>query len=187
MNVFEEAIEWNDKILALYPTHRPSLMDKATFLYQSGRVDEAVVVAGEHLQLYPNDTTALTNMGNGLLGQGKCLEAIPFYDKALILIEANFGIVAHAAILKFYKAAALFHLNRYDESLEWCKKALSTEKNRFIGHCWHLKGELDMEKQMWTEAIQSYTNSLEVIPWNQYAEDRRKEAKKKAGELPKKV
>ena len=89
---YQEAIEYYDKALRIYPKFKNALNGKGLSLDCLGKYQEAIEWYDKALAIDPNYDYALNNKGATLYNQGKYQEAIEYYDKAL-RVNPNFTLV----------------------------------------------------------------------------------------------
>ena len=79
----------------------------------------AVLKVEEAIRLNPNDAMARYFLGGVLRRAGRCEEAIPHFDHAMRLSPRDIWITG----MLTDRAFVLFALGRYEESLEWARRA----------------------------------------------------------------
>jgi adenylate cyclase len=84
-----------------------------------GRHDVAIRKIKEAIELNPNDAMSHYFLGYALCRAGRAEEAIPHIDHAMRLSPRDIYSPAFFA----YRAVILFDLARYDEALEWARRA----------------------------------------------------------------
>jgi len=159
---YEEAIEYNDKILELNPKDEKAWLNKGFYLANLGRYEEAIECLDEVLKIDPNYTGAWSNKGVALQKLDRYEEAIKYYDKALE-IDPNYKYAWTS------KGVALQKLDRYEEAIKYYDKALEIDPNYKLA--WHNKGIALFDLERYEEAIKCYDKALEIDPnyklaWN---------------------
>jgi tetratricopeptide (TPR) repeat protein len=132
---------------------------------KSGNHSEAIKYFQKALEINPDDTQALNNLGLTFTQLGKLDEAMSYFNDSLKKNPNNLSALSNIAtsyialgkikeginyydkILSIYpndvfslhgKASALYRLGKHDESLEPCNKALKL--NPKFPNVWYLKG-----------------------------------------------
>jgi TolB-like protein/Flp pilus assembly protein TadD len=97
-----------------------------TCLWTDGRVhsmlgyhDVGISKVEEAVDLNPNDAIARYFLGWTLCFAGRATEAIPHIDHAMRLSPRDIFLTG----MMTYRAVALFHLERYEEALDWAQRA----------------------------------------------------------------
>ncbi len=84
-----------------------------------GQHDAAIAKVEEAIGLNPNDAVSHYFLGSVLCRAGRAEEAIPQFDQAMRLSPRDIFITA----MLTHRAFALFDLERYEEALEWARRA----------------------------------------------------------------
>ncbi len=84
-----------------------------------GQHDAAISKVDEAVGLNPNDAVSHYFLGSVLCRAGRAEEAIPHFDQAMRLSPRDIFITA----MLTHRAFALFDLERYEEALEWARRA----------------------------------------------------------------
>ena len=84
-----------------------------------GQHDMAISKVEEAIGLNPNDAVSHYFLGSVLCRAGRAEEAIPHFDQAMRLSPRDIFITA----MLTHRAFALFDLERYEEALEWARRA----------------------------------------------------------------
>jgi adenylate cyclase len=84
-----------------------------------GEHDVAVLKVEEAIHLNPNDAIAQYFLGSVLRRAGRSEEAIPYFDRAMRLSPRDVFITG----MLTDRAFVLFALERYEEALEWARRA----------------------------------------------------------------
>jgi Tfp pilus assembly protein PilF len=126
-----------------------------TFLYQKGRVDEAIPQFQSALAIRPNFPEADNNLGFALLQQGQVDQAIAHYQKAL-QIKPDY-VKAHNSL-----GIALCQKGRVDEGIVQFQEALKidpalAEAHNNLGNAFLQEGRVD-------RAIACYEKALAISP-----------------------
>jgi len=117
---FEQAIEYYDKIIKIYPNYTVAYNNKGASLDELGRYEEAIECYNKAIELYPNYPAAYNNKGSALKNMKRYTEAIECYDQVLAL-DPN------AAVAYNNKGFALRSLNKVREAVECYEKALKLD------------------------------------------------------------
>jgi tetratricopeptide (TPR) repeat protein len=130
-------------------------LQKATFYHQSGQLDEAIKWYKKTLEIQPENTTVLSNIGAALQTIGKLDEAVSSYQKA-IAIKPSF------ADAYFNLGLALQKQDKLDEAVINHQKAIAikpgfSEAHSSLGFALQAQGKLD-------EAVVSYQKAIAIKP-----------------------
>jgi TolB-like protein/class 3 adenylate cyclase/Tfp pilus assembly protein PilF len=97
-----------------------------TCLWTDGRVhsmlgyhDVGISKVEEAVALNPNDAMSHHFLGWTMCFAGRSEEAIPHFDRAMRLSPRDIFLTG----MMTYRAVALFHLERYEEALDWAQRA----------------------------------------------------------------
>jgi adenylate cyclase len=108
--------------------HKGTTLDSRdpTCLWTDGRVhsmlgyhDVGISKVEEAVALNPNDAMSHHFLGWTLCFAGRSEEAIPHFDDAMRLSPRDIFLTG----MMTYRAVALFHLERYEEALDWVQRA----------------------------------------------------------------
>ena len=122
LHMYDAAITYYDKALAIDPNFEDALNGKGVALKNFGNYNEAITYFDKALAIDPNDNMALNGEGLALAGLGNYNEAIPYYDKALA-IDPD---IKEALV---NKGNALAGLGNYNEAIPYYDKALAIDPN----------------------------------------------------------
>ncbi len=124
------ADELVSQALSLDPNFAPAHVLKANILYIQGRLDEAIVEDERALALDPTTMNAYENMGNAYARLGQYEKSLELYDKAIRLSPHDISVGS------WYtgKASANFGLKRYDQAIEWARRAIAINPADFLAH-----------------------------------------------------
>jgi len=123
------------------------------YLFDSGRLDEAVDKFETALQINPNYLMARANIGNTFLKQGKYNEAIANFKQALLLKEDLPNVYSNLG-------RAYAGLERYELAIQNYDKAIKLNPNQQNAR-YHLGLTLLAQKK-YVEAIAQFNNVLSV-------------------------
>jgi len=121
----ERADELESKALALDPDYAWAHSSKGNILRFQGRTQEAVAEDERALTLDPSNMEAAAQLGFDYERLGEFDKSIEYFDKA---IRAS----PHDPFLHFWygdKAWANFGLKRYDQAIEWARRAIAINPN----------------------------------------------------------
>ncbi|MBF0380748.1 MAG: tetratricopeptide repeat protein [Magnetococcales bacterium] len=162
---------------------------KGAELHKTNLITEAIYWYHRVLEVQPNNTAALSNLGSALRSQGKFDEAINCYKQAIInqpdlsdahynlanilkeqgRIEEAIEIYRNSIIVKpdFAQAhlnlgAALKEQGRVDEAISSFKKAVALKPDFCTAH--YNLGNSFKEQGNLDEAVDSYNNALSIEP-----------------------
>ncbi len=83
--MYDQAIEYYDRVLALDPNHVMALYNKGSILDDLGRYQEAIEYYDTALAIDPNHINALNGKGVALVNLGRHQEAIEYFDRVLAI------------------------------------------------------------------------------------------------------
>ncbi len=105
------------------------------------------------LQLNPNDTDVMSNMGDALAHCGRSEEAIPVLERALVLNPF------YPDQYLWYLGGAYFNLKRYDEAIKTLKKMNSpAEGRRLLAASYAYLGKKDDASFQASKVLEAYPN-----------------------------
>ena len=81
--MYEQAIEYYDRLLAMDPNHFGALIGIGDALSSLGRLEQAIEYYDRLLAMDPRNVRAFINKGVALGNLGRHQEAIEYYDRAL--------------------------------------------------------------------------------------------------------
>ncbi len=114
-----EALEKACKAITLDPRDPSGLWNAGRVHSMLGQHDVAIAKSEEAVALNPNDSMSRYFLGAALCSAGRAEEAMPHIDHAMQLSPRDIyltGMLTH-------KAFVLFDLGRYEEALDWAKRA----------------------------------------------------------------
>jgi tetratricopeptide (TPR) repeat protein len=153
LKMYEEAISWYDKALAVNPNDVNASYYKGTAFDELHRYEDALSWFDKTLDIYPKHVNASIYKAIVLKELGKLEEAISWYDKALEIDPKNLNAL-------YNKAGTLYDLGRYEEALTWYDKAIEIDPEKIdalYGKAVALAG-LDIHE----EAIIWFDKALEI-------------------------
>ena len=103
-------------------------VDRANLLYIQGRLDEAVAEAERALALDSTMVKADANLGLDYLNLGQFEKSLEFFDNAIHLSPHDPDLAGWYS----GKASAYFGLNRYDQAIEWARRAIAINPNHDV-------------------------------------------------------
>jgi tetratricopeptide (TPR) repeat protein len=189
--MYQQAIEYFDRVLAIEPNFLEALNYKGVALLDLRRHQEAIEYYDRALAIDPNYLEALNNKGNALVGQERILEAIEYYDRALA-IDANYvkalinkGVTIDNTggdtqeAIEYYDRALAIEPNDIDalynkaialrsqerdqeEAMEYFDRVLAIEPNDI--DALYNKGNLLHDLGRYSEAIEYYDKVLAIDP-----------------------
>ena len=106
----------------------------------------------------PAPIYTLIKKGASSSALGNHLEAIDYYDKALALNPTDINLLS---VILNNKASALNWIERFDEALELCDKAISLKEYAMP---WANKGIICFKQGKYKEAIDYYDKAIELYP-----------------------
>ncbi|HZZ24284.1 MAG TPA: tetratricopeptide repeat protein [Roseiarcus sp.] len=121
----KRADELVSKALALDPNYAQAHGTKAYMLLDQMRLDEAIAEDESALALDPAYSDAYANMGEVSRQLGRFEKSLEYVDKAIRLSPRD------ATLGYWYdlKAQDYFGLNRYDQAIEWARRAIALIPN----------------------------------------------------------
>jgi tetratricopeptide (TPR) repeat protein len=179
---------WTRTLACTSPNYRAHF-NYGVFLFDHGRVDEAIVQYQQALAVLPNDFDAHTNLGVSLFDRGRVDEATVHYRRAIEIqprtatARYNLGLVLAsqgrtAEAIENYREAlkikpnfgrahanlgvSLLDCGRIDEAMTECRKALEIDPGNADAHT-NLGNALLVRGQL-DEAITEYRQALEIKP-----------------------
>ena len=124
-------------------------------LFRSGRFDEAIENYYKAIQINPNFSVALDNLGLALSAKGRFDEAIENYRKA-VRINPNFSVALDNL------GVALAARGRFDEAIENYRQAIQANPDHpeTFFHLGMILGQLGRDR----EAVAQYQEALRLNP-----------------------
>jgi len=105
------------------------------------------------LQLNPNDTDIMSNMGDALAHCGRSEEAITMLNRALLLNPF------YPDQYLWYLGGAFFNLKQYEEAVKTLKRMNSpTEGRRLLAACYAYLGKKEDAKYQASKVLEAYPN-----------------------------
>ena len=150
----EEALAYFEQALALDPLHQTLPANIATELLELGRFEEAILVLETLLERLPNSIHAVNGMAQIARKQGRRVEAIIFFEKALAIQPTH--PTYPVAI-----AAELRELGRFEDALAILEK--HCEQTDPALH-WHHKGLVFLAQANHDEAMRCYQSGILASP-----------------------
>jgi predicted O-linked N-acetylglucosamine transferase (SPINDLY family) len=147
------------KLLTYLPNHTSLLTNLGTIALQRGRLEDAVRIIDESLQIDPNQTNALNNRGNALQNLKRLNEALESYDRAIALKPDYADAYCN-------RGNALQNLKRLDEALESYDSAIALNPDYVEAHS--NRGVTLRDLKRLDEALASYDRAIALNP--DYAE-----------------
>src|SRR5215212_1797923 len=120
--MYEEAIVYFDRALAIDPNDIDALINKGIALDGLRRYQEAILYYDSALAIDPNDIDALINKGADLYNLGRHEEAIGYFDRALAIDPNN-------ASALYNKGNSLAGLKNCVEAIRYYDEVLSIDPN----------------------------------------------------------
>lgn len=117
-SLWDEAMEWTERVLNLQPDHNGALLLKAEIMVMTGYNDEAIEILNSLLDQDPYNTSAWNFMGEAQCNLEHYQEAMECAEYVLAINEKN----RQAMVIK---ANCLFHLDHIEEAHEMYKAALN--------------------------------------------------------------
>lgn len=161
--------------------------DRGMELYNQGKLDEAIVMYRQAIQLDPDFAVAYSNLAQALNDQGKIDEAIAACRQA-IQLDPNFATAHNNLGFAFYKqgeldkaiaayrqaiqldpnlatahsnlGVALRRQGKIDEAVMACRRAIQLDPNFAIGH--NMLGFALYEQGKLDEAIAAYRRAIQL-------------------------
>jgi len=128
---FKRADELASHALAVDPNDAWAHTVKAFILNFRGRSGEAIPEAERALALDPADVEADANLGWDYASLGQNEKSLEYFDKAIRLSPHDPDLDAWYS----GKSVNYFHLKQYDQTIEWCRRAIAVSpKNNPFPH-----------------------------------------------------
>ncbi|MCL5035797.1 MAG: tetratricopeptide repeat protein [Chloroflexi bacterium] len=157
----EEAVKFLNKAISLNPGHSEAWKIKTEALRKLGKEQEANNSAAEMAKAImsskPDSPTAWLNKGYYLSQNGKYLEAVECYDKALALAPSFKEAWNN-------KAFTLFQLGKPGEALKYCDKAIGIDPD--FAMAWSTRGEILIALGRKKEAVDALNKSVSLARKN---------------------
>jgi adenylate cyclase len=121
----KRADELISKALALDPDYAVAHLMKGNILQSEGRTEEAVAEHERTLAIDPSQADAVANLGVDYLYLGQPDKSIEYLDKTIRMSLYD------PALLYWYglKAWANFGLRKYDQAIDWARRAIAINPN----------------------------------------------------------
>ena len=121
----KRADELISKALALDPDYSVAHLMKGNILQAEGRTEEAVAEHERALAIDPSLADAVANLGVDYLYLGQPDKSVEYFDKAIRMSLYD------PALLYWYglKAWANFGLRKYDQAIDWARRAIAINPN----------------------------------------------------------
>jgi tetratricopeptide (TPR) repeat protein len=123
------ADELESKALALDPGNSYAHLNKGTILRVEGRTEEAVAEDERALALDPSNVIAAGDLGFDYMRLGEFDKSLEHFDKAILASPYD------PALVWWYggKAEDYLGLKRYDQAIDWARRALAINPN-YVPH-----------------------------------------------------
>jgi tetratricopeptide (TPR) repeat protein len=108
---YEEAIEYDRKVISLYPDNQYTLVSLGELYRKVSRYEEALECFGRAVALAPE-------FDNALYGLGVELNRVERHEEAIMSLDRTLEINPFLYKAWFYRGLSLQSLGRYDEALE---------------------------------------------------------------------
>ena len=117
----KRADELMSRALAIDPDYAVAHLVKGNILQSEGRTEEAVAEHERALAIDPSEADAVANLGVDYLYLGQPDKSIEYFDKAIRMSLYD------PALLYWYglKAWANFGLKKYDQAIDWARRAIA--------------------------------------------------------------
>ncbi|HWY84859.1 MAG TPA: adenylate/guanylate cyclase domain-containing protein, partial [Roseiarcus sp.] len=117
----KRADELMSRALAIDPDYAVAHLVKGNILQSEGRTEEAVAEHERALAIDPSEADAVANLGVDYLNLGQPDKSIEYFDKAIRMSLYD------PALLYWYggKAWANFGLKKYDQAIDWARRAIA--------------------------------------------------------------
>jgi len=125
-NQYSEAIQYFEQALKLDATDPKSFNNLGNCYDRTGQPEKAVPLFLQALKIRPNDAMVYTNLGVAYDKLGKKQEAIESHTRSVELRPTPLGYANLANVLE--KAG------RFEDSAEYCRKALAMDPNYALAH-----------------------------------------------------
>jgi adenylate cyclase len=121
----KRADELESKALAIDPDYAAAHLMKGNILQSEGRTEEAVAEHERALAIDPSIADAVANLGVDYLYLGQSEKSIEYFDKAIRMSLYD------PSLLYWYggKAWANFGLKKYDQAIDWARRAIAINPN----------------------------------------------------------
>ena len=152
---FEEALRLSEKALALVPGDRDALLTKSRALYRQQREEEASAIVKSLIEKYPDHAAVQYHWADYLARSGRPKEALGYLEKLIKGEPAN-------GRYRLSRAAALYALARFDESVAELKK-LAGEKQTREDAVKRLRDDA-VNRRDWVEAATWQDKVIDIDP-----------------------
>ena len=139
------------KNLSHSPTH--ALLEKALFFCKTNQPEKAKTIYRQFIKNFPNNTTALTNLGTIELQMGNFNSGISYLEKSILLDGGQPNAINNLA-------NGLYEINRFDDALI---KIKTIEHLDYIDAHYN-KGRILKALNRFDEAIEAYDYVLKLNP-----------------------
>jgi adenylate cyclase len=121
----KRADELESKALAIDPDYAAAHLMKGNILQSEGRTEEAVAEHERALAIDPSLADAVANLGVDYLYLGQSEKSLEYFDKAIRMSLYD------PSLLYWYggKAWANFGLKKYDQAIDWARRAIAINPN----------------------------------------------------------
>lgn len=156
---YEEALASANRAIALKSNQASFWANRAATLWSLGRFDLALSSTNQAIALNQNSSNAWFNHGRILASLGRTEEALQAYDKA-IQGDANIGSQIFLADILTNKAALLWRLNRFRESINVSRQAVGI--NPKSDTAWFNLGLALMSVDRYAESAVAYSRAIAI-------------------------
>ena len=129
------------------------LLKQANQLKRAGRLDEAIALYHQVIEINPNFAWAYNNLGDALVKQGNLDEAVAYYFESLKLNP-------NSAWLLYGLGEALAKQGDLEGAIEYLQKAIEIKPNFY--KFYHSLGQVLTVKEDFDEAISSYQKAIDL-------------------------
>lgn len=129
------------------------LLKQANKLKRSGRLDEAIALYHQVIEINPNFAWAYSNLGDAFAKQGKLDEAIAFYSQSL-------KSYPHSAWFFCCMGEALAKQGDLEAAVKYLKKAINLKSNFY--RFYHSLGQVLTLQENFYKAITNYRRAIKL-------------------------
>lgn len=153
---FDDALNYVNKALMLYPKQKYNLINKGVILYYKCCYDDALVIFNEYLQYDNLNYDAILGKLNVLIKLEKVDEAVDFYK------SININTDDSEILNKF--SVVLLKLNCFDDALYFVNKSLNSDSSNI--NSWINKGIILTQLEEYDDALYCYNKVLKIDSLN---------------------
>ncbi|KAL4476226.1 hypothetical protein ABPG74_009959 [Tetrahymena malaccensis] len=150
-NDLKQAKLYYEKVYELDPKYSSIYFNLAYVEEQN--IEKKIQYYKKHLELYPNSSVTINNLGVILQEQDKKQEALKLYQKA-------FQNDQNSTLYSSNIQNTLKQLNLYDQALEQCELTLKIDQKH--SGSYKIKGEIYSERKESHKAIENFLKALEL-------------------------